>query len=229
MRNERDKREDGAGARATPARSRSMPRSRSTGGLSGGLLCGLLVVAGGARVAAAGDVSAPEEAPRVASASDPPAPAGGILPAGPLLDARMADLDDKTVTLRSLRGQVVVLLHQDKASSDQNAAFKDRVGELAGRLAGRVQLVALAEVGAYNFWPARRYVKSALKPLRDQGGALVLCDWSSAVRKSYRLAAGQSAVFVLDAQGELRGLQRGVLSDAEQAQILALIERLARP
>lgn len=226
MQNKQDSR---AGARAT--------RVTATGGLFGALLggLGLFWVAGGAGPARASDAVAPEEAPRAASASTGtgeapvPAPAGGILPAAPLLDARMADLDDKTVTLRSMRGQVVVLLHQDKASSDQNAAFKERVGELAGKLSGRVQLVALAEVGAYNFWPARRYVKSALKPLRDQGGALVLCDWSSAVRKSYRLAAGQSAVFVLDAQGELRGLQRGVLSDAEQAQTLALIERLARP
>jgi hypothetical protein len=149
------------------------------------------------------------------------------LSAAPLLDARLQDLDDKPVQLRAMLGKVVVVLHQDRYSSDQNPRFKDRLGELVLRHPGRIQLIALAEVGGYNFWPARHYVKDALRPLRALGGALVVCDWHGAVKKSYRLPSKQSAVFVVAPDGTLQGLHQGMLPAAVAEALLRQIEKLA--
>jgi predicted transcriptional regulator len=59
------------------------------------------------------------------------------------------------------------------------------------------------------------------------GGALVLCDWKGAIRKQYRIAKKQSAVFVLGSGGELRSLRQGTLTDADATSLLRLIEQLA--
>lgn len=166
--------------------------------------------------------------------AQPPAepPAGsearlGDPPAAPLMNAQILDLDDKPVSLRAMQGRVVIVLHQDRYSSEQNQVFKDRLGELVLRYPQKLQLVALAEAGGYNFWPARRYVKDALRPLRELGGALVACDWKGAVQKNYRIPARQSAVFVVGKDGTLQALKKGVLGEAEAAALLSQIEKLA--
>lgn len=166
-------------------------------------------------------------APSGESAASAPAP----LPAAPLFDARLFDLSDRQVSLRSLARagatRVVVLLHQDRHSADQNPALKEALGELAGRYADRLQVVALADVGGYDFWPAKGYVKDALRPLSVEGGVTVLCDWKGAVRKAYNLPARQSAVFVI-AGDELRHLSRGVLSPSATESLIGSIEQLVR-
>jgi len=156
-----------------------------------------------------------------------PGPAPEVLPADALLDAQLQDLEDKPVSLRAMRGKVVVVLHQDRHSSEQNPTFKDRLGELVLRHPEKLRLVALAEVGSYNFWPARRYVKDALRPLRELGGALVACDWKAAVQKKFRIPAKQSAVFVIDKDGTLQVFSTGVLPTARSAELLSQIEKLA--
>lgn len=167
---------------------------------------------------------APNKDPRP---TQPPQPSAGEPAATALLDAQILDLDDKPVSLRGMRGKVVIVLHQDRHSSDQNQGFKDQLGQLVLRFPGKLQLIALAEVGGYNFWPARRYVKDALRPLRALGGALVACDWKGAVQRSYRLPARQSAVFVVGKDGSLQALRVGVLPAADAAALLSQIEALA--
>jgi hypothetical protein len=158
-----------------------------------------------------------------------PLPPGRLQPAGPLLDARLVNLGDQAVSLRSLTesGRVVVLLHQDRHSSEQNAAFKDALGRLAARYAERLQLVALADVGGYDFWPAKGYVKDALRPLATAGSVTVLCDWKSSVRKAYALPAKQSAIFVI-LDDDLLHLSRGTLTAGEAEALLSSIEQLVR-
>lgn len=185
------------------------------GALLGGLATGPLVTA------ARGGVPA----------GDPSASAPAPLPAAPLFDARLFDLSDRQVSLRSLARagatRVVVLLHQDRHSADQNPALKEALGQLAGRYADRLQVVALADVGGYDFWPAKGYVKDALRPLSAEGGLTVLCDWKGAVRKAYNLPPRQSAVFVL-AGDELRHFSRGVLSPSATESLIGSIEQLVR-
>ena len=185
-------------------------------GLGGG---GTLAMGGFAATAWAQPPAAP---PTGSEAGRPLEP-----PAAPLLDAQILDLDDKPVSLRAMQGRVVIVLHQDRYSSEQNQGFKDRLGELVLRHPQKLQLIALAEAGGYNFWPARRYVKDALRPLRELGGALVACDWKGAVQKNYRIPARQSAVFVVGKDGTLQALKKGVLGEAEAAALLSQIEKLA--
>lgn len=144
--------------------------------------------------------------------------------ADPLLDAPLFDLADKPVLLRSLRGKVVVVLHQDRHSSEQNPQFKEKLSGLVARFPKELQVVALADVGGYDFWPAKGYVKDALKPLDSGGGAIVACDWKGSVRKAYRLKQKQSVVFVLGKSLELLRMTQGQLSAPESEQLVSQVE-----
>lgn len=158
-------------------------------------------------------------------------PAEGKLDATSLLDARLVDLQDRVAPLRgyfdraSGAGKVIVVLHQDRKSADENAEFKTELGALAARHLQHLKVVALADVDGYDFWPAKGYVKEALRPLAADGAA-VLCDWHGVVRKAYGLRAGQSAVFVLSSSGELALLSRGRLSIGESKVLLRGISEL---
>src|SRR5689334_6877389 len=66
----------------------------------------------------------PAAAAAAAAAAITPPPGRPLLPVAPLLDAQLQDLDDRPVSLRAMRGKVVVLLHQDRHSSEQNPDFK---------------------------------------------------------------------------------------------------------
>lgn len=157
--------------------------------------------------------------------------AEGKLDPAPILDARLVDLEDRVSPLRgyversAAEAKVIVVLHQDRKSADENAAFKAELGRLSGQHRAQLRVVALADVDGYAFWPAKGYVKDALRPL-SADGAVVLCDWHGVVRKAYGLRPGQSAVFVLSAAGELAILSRGKLSADESKNLLRSISEL---
>ncbi|MBL8634070.1 MAG: hypothetical protein JNM40_12680 [Myxococcales bacterium] len=141
-----------------------------------------------------------------------------------LLDAKLTDLADKPVSLRGLAGKVIVVVHQDRHSSEQNPVLKDKLSALSARFPNDLQIVALADVGGYDFWPAKGYVRDALKSLDSGGGALVTCDWKGAVRKAYQLRQKQSVVFVLSKGLELVSMTKGQLSETETDRVAQRIE-----
>ena len=141
-----------------------------------------------------------------------------------LLEAKLVDLADRPVSLRGLSGKVVVVVHQDRHSSEQNPALKERLSALLLRYPTDLRIVALADVGGYDFWPAKGYVKDALKSLDSGGGALVACDWKGAVRKASQLKQKHSTVFVLSKVLGLVSLTRGQLSMVETEQVAQRVE-----
>ncbi len=146
--------------------------------------------------------------------------------AAPLLQAVLLDLADKPVVLKQLVGKVVVVLHQDRYSSEQNELFKDKLSALVARFPEQLRVVALADAGGYNFWPAKGYVKDALRSVEQKGGAIVAVDWKGAVRKAYQIAPKQSAIFVLDKRQELAQFSHGTLNPVENQQLAEIIESL---
>ena len=153
-----------------------------------------------------------------------PAPSPVMPSVDALLEAKLVDLADRPVSLRGLSGKVVVVVHQDRHSSEQNPALKERLSALLLRYPTDLRIVALADVGGYDFWPAKGYVRDALKSLDSGGGALVACDWKGAVRKAYQLKQKHSTVFVLSKVLGLVSLTRGQLSTVETEQVAQRVE-----
>jgi hypothetical protein len=162
-------------------------------------------------------------------------PLANLLPVGPeraawaqapsFSELTVTDLDDHAVSLGDYPGKVVVLLHEDRDASEQNQDFKTRLGKLSEQHKGHLLVVALADVSVYNFWPARRYVKAALRRLRDEG-ATVLCDWKGTFRKRFALRSGQSSLFLVY-KDQIELTHRGEMTPDQAASLLGRIDRMS--
>lgn len=160
-------------------------------------------------------------------------PVGRAMAAAPGLtgaalgELTFTDVDDHQVALRSIGGRVVVLLHEDKDTGDRNTDFKDRLGLVWERHPRDLQVIALCEVSAFNFWPARRFARDALRKLqRESRGVRVLIDWKGALKARYPLPRGGSQVLILGRDGRVVLSRSGDLTPAETAEALAVVEGL---
>lgn len=129
-------------------------------------------------------------------------------------DFVVEDVDGRPVRLSQHRGRVVVVVCEDRDSATQNVEFKRRLSRL-GEPAERVLVwMAVADVHAYDFWPARSTVKRKLREAGVANRAPLLADWHGAVRRALGMSAG-SGIAIIAPDGRLRFSHQGPLSRAE--------------
>lgn len=159
----------------------------------------------------------------------PRARAAAAAPAGTALsDVVLSDLDDRPVPLRDLGGRAVALLLEDRDTKEgDNQALKDALGVCTERHGDRFRLIAVADVSPYDFWPARRYAKDALRKVASEGVQL-LADWKGALRKRLGLrGTGQSTLILLGPDGRVALVLRGAQGPREVAAVTARVAELA--
>lgn len=143
--------------------------------------------------------------------------------------------DGAVVQLRRLGGQWVVLLYEDRDTTEVNQALKAALRKRARKKAfrRRVRVVAVADTSGYDFWPAKGLAKSAIRDRAKKAGIRIYCDWSGAMREGLGLRKGAAHVVVLDPKGRVRAKYAGALPSDERAKLLALVapraKRRARP
>ena len=140
-------------------------------------------------------------------------------------DLFLRDAWDKTTELRSLDGQPLLLVYEDKDSAQQNDVLKRELGRLAAGDAyrGRVALVAVADVSQYDYWPARTFVKSAIRGESKKAGTPIYCDWNGTIRTAFNLRRGASNVVLYDRAGRAAFAWSGPMPADKRHE---LIERL---
>jgi hypothetical protein len=156
--------------------------------------------------------------------------AAAALPAGQVLsDVALSDLDDRPVLLGSFAGRTVALLHEDRDTKDgENQALKDALGRATERHGGRFHLIAVADVTPYDFWPAKRFAKDALRKVAGQGVQL-LADWKGALRRRLGLrGAGQSTLIVVGPDGRVALVSRGAHAPREVEATIARIDQIVQ-
>ena len=142
-------------------------------------------------------------------------------------DFAVLDADDKPSKLSALRaGRPALVFYEDKEAGEQNERFKQRLGKLREKSAAerKVAVVAIADVGAYDYWPAKGFVKDALRGASKKSGLTVWADWSTAGRASLGAAAHQSNVVLLDGAGKVLWSSAGALSPAQESDLLHRVE-----
>ena len=143
-------------------------------------------------------------------------------------DARPAivlkDAWDRTLDLSQV-GRPLLVVYEDKESSSQNDAFKTELSRLAkGPRASRIVLAAIADVQGYDYWPARGFVKDAIRSQSKTIGAPIYCDWSGAVRSTLGLRKRSSTVVLYDANGKVTFASEGAMDAATRARAIAAID-----
>jgi hypothetical protein len=148
-------------------------------------------------------------------------------------EAPLRSTDGTTVAWARFRGKPAVVFYEDRGSTALNARAKDALfarGRARGLLAA-VNVVAIANIQAYDFTPARQIATAFIRRAERQAGIPIYLDLDGVcTRAPWKLPATSSTVMVLDPAGEQVFAHTGVLSDDDIARMLETLEHLtARP
>ena len=145
------------------------------------------------------------------------------------LDAAVETSQGNAQQLARLWRKPTVLFYEDRDSNQLNQHVKDALFK-AGRERGlteAVDVVAVANVKAYNWFPARNFVLSAVRDIEKQVHVPVYLDFTGSLAEApWSLPPRSSTVLVLSATGEPLWQKQGRLSAEALAEVFALLETL---
>jgi hypothetical protein len=147
-------------------------------------------------------------------------------------DADLERTDGSTVAIRVYRGKPAVLFYEDRHSTEINADVKKALWE-QGRAADRtdaVHVVAIANIQAYDFFPAKDFAVTFIRRLEGKIGIPILLDASGVLSKPpWSLPAEGGTVVLLDADGRSVWQHSGALGPERTRALLARVEALLPP
>ena len=143
-----------------------------------------------------------------------------------LPDVKLVDAWGKTWEIRRDASKPVLVVYEDRTSATQNRELKEELAKLArgDRYKQSVALVAVADVAGYDYWPARGFVKDAIREESQKAGTNIYCDWDGAFRARLGLRRGVSTVVLYGADGKVLFAHEGAVPPDRRAQLLALLK-----
>lgn len=160
-------------------------------------------------------------------------PAGAVAPltrAPPPIE--VVDGWDRKRDLRAHLGSPIVLVYEDKDSSRLNQPFKNELARLLSANEGlrrRVAMFPIADVDGYDYWPARGFVKKAIREESVSQRTTIYCDWTGRVRAALGLQKNTSNVVLFGRDGGVRFAHAGVMSEEQRRRFLDLLRAEAAP
>jgi predicted transcriptional regulator len=141
-------------------------------------------------------------------------------------NGKVMDADDKALEVKTLKGKPVLIVYEDRDSAKQNEKLKKALGDLAkgDKYKSKVALAAVADVSSYDFWPAKGFVKDAIREESKKAGTTIYCDWDASFRKAFKLTKGKSSVVLVGKDGKVLFAGEGSLSEADHKKLLALLK-----
>lgn len=155
-----------------------------------------------------------------ASTSEALLPFGSLRPA-----AHVTDADGHTLDLRSINGKPILILYEDKDSATLNVALKDDLARLAkgDRYRTAVALVPVADVQSYDFWPAKGFVKDAIRSESKKQNATIYCDWDGSFQRAAGFQRGTSSVMLLGRDARVLFTSEGPLTKDHRDRLILLL------
>ncbi len=146
--------------------------------------------------------------------------AGSLRPA-----ARAVDADDRTLDLRAINGKPILVLYEDKDSAKMNEPLKADLSRLAkgDRYRDAVALVPVADVQSFDFWPARGFVKDAIRSESKKVGATIYLDWSGDFQRAAGFQRGTSSVMLVGRDARILFSSQGALDAQQRAHLIGLL------
>jgi len=144
-------------------------------------------------------------------------------------DFKVHDHQDKAFSLSALHaGRAALIVFEDKDAGDQNQAFKKRFAALQKTLGGKVVLIPVADVSKYNYWPAKGFVKDALRDAGRKNGVKVYADWSGKGKTNLAASAKRSNLVLVDKHRKVLWASAGQLTRLQEDKLLDLVRDAAR-
>lgn len=141
-------------------------------------------------------------------------------------NGKVEDADGKAMETKAHKGKPLLIVYEDRDSATQNEKLKKDLSELArgDRYRSKVALAAVADVSSYDFWPAKGFVKDAIREESKKVGTTIYCDWNASFRKAFKLSKGKSSVVLVGKDGKVLFAGEGSLSDADRKKVLELLK-----
>lgn len=141
-------------------------------------------------------------------------------------NARIEDADGHVAELKSFAGRPILIVYEDRDSAQQNTALKGELAALAAgeRYRSKIALAAVADVSAWDFWPAKGFVKDAIRDESRKQGTTIYCDWTGAFRTTYQLRRGVSNVVLVGKDGRVLFAAEGTVKPEERKRLLGLLK-----
>ena len=153
-------------------------------------------------------------------------PADALLPAGALRpSAHVTDADDHVFDLRAVNGKPILVIYEDQDSAKTNDPLKADLSRLAkgDRYRNAVVLVPVADVQSFDFWPARGFVKDAIRSESKKVGTTIYCDWDGSFQRAAGFRRGTSSVMLVSRQARVLFSSQGPLRPEHREQLIALL------
>ena len=153
-------------------------------------------------------------------------PARALMPAGSLRPAaHVVDADDRTLDLRAINGRPILVIYEDKESAKTNDALKADLSRLTkgDRYRNAIALVPVADVQSFDFWPARGFVKDAIRSESKKVGTTIYLDWDGTFQRAAGFKRGTSSVMLVGRDARVLFSSEGALSVEQRARIIALL------
>lgn len=143
----------------------------------------------------------------------------------------VTDVDGNTLDLRGINGKPTLVIYESQAAAPQNAALKAELSKLATGEAYRstVALVPVADVEGYDFWPARGFVKDAIRSESKKLNTTIYVDWKGSFRRSAGLRKDTSTVILIGKDANVRFAHEGPLSAEQRQELLQLLRAEVEP
>jgi predicted transcriptional regulator len=139
----------------------------------------------------------------------------------------LANADDEAFDLRAINGKPLVIVHESKDAAGQNTAFKADLRTLttaSTTFRDGYALIPIADADGYDYWPARGFVKSAIRDESKKIGRLVYIDWTGAARKALGVTHDKSAILIYGKDARLKFAAEGTLSEADRKLALRVLK-----
>lgn len=141
-------------------------------------------------------------------------------------NAKVEDADGKAMETKTLKGKPILIVYEDRDSATQNEKLKKELSELAkgDKYKAKIALAAVADVSSYDFWPAKGFVKDAIREESKKAGTTIYCDWNASFRKAFKLTKGKSSIVLVGKDGKVLFAGEGSLSETDRKKVLTLLK-----
>ncbi|MFT3838988.1 MAG: hypothetical protein QM723_18555 [Myxococcaceae bacterium] len=149
-------------------------------------------------------------------------------PAG-FLDVQLENADGDAVALHPLLGKPTIVFYEERDSTSLNQALKDELFKRGKKenLLDAVQVVAVADLQGYNWFPARNFALKGVRDAQTKAGIPVYVDWSGTMRGApWKLKEKTSNVVLLDAAGALVLKLDGKVDQSKQDELFGALAGL---
>jgi len=141
--------------------------------------------------------------------------------------ARVESLDGRVLDTRTFAGKNVLVFYEDKDAAKHNMALKNDLAKVKSSPGWKpnVLVAAVADVSAYDWWPAKGFVKDAIQAESRKAGITIYCDWSGEFGRAVKAKKGASNVILVGPDGKVQLSHEGVVPQSVRDAITSTVRK----